>query len=196
MVPSALAYTALPIPCWRPVGVLRRVFMAVVAVRLAEIRAHCQTLSVHAMRRVEQFVESFAFSSSIHERVSLKAGKLCKQGRLVFDPLDHDLAGVRFVERLIFTRYPAAIRWFVMAVVVDSLKRIAGRALPHVLDEGSKAVTPAITNLNPAATIAVEVLGAWVKAPAFDAFPHSVEGVLIFEWHTSIMHQSIKPVKE
>src|SRR6185295_3655567 len=74
------------------------------------------------------------------------------------------------VVRLLPDRCPTTIARLVVAVVVDPIKRLAGRSRPHVRVEFSKRV-PAPANANSAAAIAAIRRAALAQAPIAHARP-------------------------
>lgn len=81
------------------------------------------------------------------------------------------------VARLLLGCCPAAVAWFVVAVIVDAVESVPNsRALAHVGEECGEAIrsTPAITDANPAATVFEKFRVVRVKAPLLHTCPRLV----------------------
>jgi hypothetical protein len=74
---------------------------------------------------------------------------------------------------LLRPRRPAAITWLVIAIVVDAVKRQAGRFLAHVSEKILKTVAPAVAYFDATATVVFELLNFRVVAPRLHLRPRA-----------------------
>lgn len=81
--------------------------------------------------------------------------------------------GVALVSRLLSRCGPPAIFWRVVAVYVDSIKRVRWRALPHVLIKVLKT-TPAVANANTPSAVVTEAACSRIRATLDHANPRLV----------------------
>lgn len=78
------------------------------------------------------------------------------------------------VRVLLFMCRPSAIARFVIAIVVDSLNRQLTWSTPHVSEERSEAVAPAIADLNSARSIVTKLRAFRVVAALNHRVPHMI----------------------
>jgi len=77
---------------------------------------------------------------------------------------------------LLRPRRPAAVTGFVVAVIVDTVKREAGRFLAHVSEKVFKAVTPAVAHFDAAPAVVFKLLNFRIIAARFHLRPRAVCG--------------------
>lgn len=83
------------------------------------------------------------------------------------------------VKRLLFACGPSAICRFVMAVIVDAIKRVfIRRARSHVSVKRGERVQPLIADTNTAAAVVSPASRAWITATTVGAFPHVIFGAV------------------
>lgn len=91
--------------------------------------------------------------------------------------IERDSDGVASVIRLLPCGCPAAISRFIVAVVVDAVKRVtATRSQPHVVVEVFKRVSPTVTNLDTTAAIIGVARITLVGTPRNQPVPRFVLG--------------------
>lgn len=78
------------------------------------------------------------------------------------------------IVHLLFSRCPAAIARFVVAVVINPIKRHPLWLNAHIFKEVSKAIQPSIADRNTTPTVVREKFIAWVKASLFDTTPRII----------------------
>lgn len=72
---------------------------------------------------------------------------------------------------------PPAIRWLVIAIVINPIKRVfAGRLSSHISKEVLERIKPAITNSDPSFSIQVIPRGRRICAPHFHGCPCAIFG--------------------
>ena len=77
------------------------------------------------------------------------------------------------IHGLFFWCRPTAVTWFVVPVVVNSVKRPASRAIPHVCQEILE-LHPTLANLDPSASISTVQVVLLIAAPVFHGPPTSI----------------------
>ena len=78
-----------------------------------------------------------------------------------------------FIAPLLLGSGPAAVAGFVVAIYVNSIKRVFWGALPHVGVKVFKT-TPAFTNTNPSTSVVMEVARGRVRTPLEHSTPRVV----------------------
>ena len=73
---------------------------------------------------------------------------------------------------------PAAVAWFVVAVVVDALERQSIWTPAHVCNEARERVPPFLADRDTASAVVVERLRAWVGATLNHRLPRVVLGAM------------------
>lgn len=73
--------------------------------------------------------------------------------------------------RLIFGCFPLAIAWFVIAVIIDAIKRMVYGCFSHICEKLLKVITPLIADCDAATSVTVEMSGFRVIAAIFHAAP-------------------------
>lgn len=99
---------------------------------------------------------------------SLREGCGGIDSSLVFDTVN-----AAPVARLFVARSPAAIAWLVIAVIVDALNTITGRAWTHICQKLREAI-PALTNGNSSSTVKMIVGCVWIKTSFAQRTPNVV----------------------
>jgi hypothetical protein len=72
-------------------------------------------------------------------------------------------------------RDPAAVSRLVVAVVVDAVEVLSGRAFAHVGEKLAERFSPLVTNFDTAPAIAGVTGGFWPVAPRYHRVPSAVE---------------------
>lgn len=187
--PHALA--ALPIPSGSRIGVLLGVLVAVVAVRLAKVRAHCQPFVKDAASRIKQFLQRGYLFRPLPDRIGLEAGQLGQMRDGVGDAIHCDVPGIAPVSLLGLHASPAAVAGLVIAFVVDPVKGEAVRTRPHVLRKGGEAFAPTVTDLYPASAVVPALPVVRVIAATAHIAPNTVQRMFVLEGHNDIMPTAI-----
>jgi len=79
---------------------------------------------------------------------------------------------------LLHPRRPATIVWFVIAIVVNAIKREARRLFAHVRKEIFKAVAPTVANLDAATAVIFKLFNPWIVASRFHVGPSAECGTV------------------
>jgi hypothetical protein len=126
-----------------------------------------------------------AFSAFL-DRVALQVRRSISQiGQLVRDALYGQHHRPALVSLLLFACRPPTICKRVVGVIVDSVKRRAGRPGAHVLSKSSVGVPPFSTHSDASTTVVGELLGGRGVAAAKHALPHGIQWRGILERHVA-----------
>lgn len=74
-------------------------------------------------------------------------------GKMVFDAINRKHSFSARVSGLLFSRCPAAIRWFVIPIRIDAFNRHFEWARPHIFKKCGERVLPALANLDSSTSI-------------------------------------------
>lgn len=111
------------------------------------------------------------------KRTRFHAGSPRPFGHRERDAIACDPAALTTVPHLDILQRPADITRFVMAVIVDAIKRVLGGwARADVRDERFERVLPLVTHANAATAVNVEITHVRVSAPLFGVAPRHVFG--------------------
>lgn len=192
IVAALVADSALPVSSRGRVGILWRVLVTEIAVRLAEVRAHRQALVKRAALWVEQFLQRLYLRRSLCNRVRLEAGNLGEIAYGVRDAFYRYLTRDSRIPSLHLLRSPSTVGRFVVSVIVDSVYGISERTLAHVRRKCNEAFAPSFADgYSPTTVVAIlPVIG--VVATAAHVAPRSIERMFILERHARIMRSAIK----
>lgn len=81
---------------------------------------------------------------------------------------------------------PAAIRGFIVPVVVDAVDEVSGGPVAHVGNERTKITQPSVTHSDAAPAVVLELGISRVVAAAKHALPHGVQRMGILERHSCV----------
>lgn len=99
-----------------------------------------------------------------------------------------------FVVFLLIWCGPSTVIWLIVSVVVNAINRMIGWSWTHVFEKGLERIQPALTDHDAASAIPVKLMMLRIQAPAFDAFPCSVNACsrtmnrMAMSWFLSIGH--------
>lgn len=176
-IPAMVANAALTETGRRPIRVFLIVFMTKIAMGFTStVRRHRQTLFENLARRVYEFRESLCCFGAIHQRVSLETVLLCENRGFVFDSFNHDFSRRSPIQRLLFSRGPAAISRFIVAIVVNALKSESFWAVSHIVKKSGEVIAPAVADFNSASAVIAESMIGRSVASAYHSCPYPING--------------------
>lgn len=95
-------------------------------------------------------------------------------GARVAHPQDYNRSDVAPIVRLLNERRPAAIAWLVIAIILNTINRVRGRWFPPHIGKEVLKLLPALTNLDAAPAVILELLIGWRVASIFHRAPRAV----------------------
>lgn len=167
-------------------SVLWREFMAALAMCASALPCAVRPSAKRQPRSVPSFVAGYDIGirqtllGSLHNRINLRSRNLRQDYCAVGVPLDSHMHSAPLVPLLGFFVCPPTVGWRIGAVVVNAVKRVAGRSVPHVFGKCRKGIPP-LADGDAAPSVVRPCLGASAEASTAHSLPDGIERVRIFE---------------
>jgi len=176
--PAFIADSALSVSGRRPICIFFGVFMAEVAMRFAEVRAFLESLIKHAAAWIKHFCKRQTFSCTRNDGIGFESGLFRQFTRKIFLAFNHQFDRVAPVFVLLFLNGPSAVSRLIVSVIVDPVKRSAGRPFSHVCNEIPKTFTPSFANGDASGSVMLISAIRRIAASSNHRFVASVKRVL------------------
>ena len=170
-------------------SVFFRVFVTIRAMCLfllslpVSLSAKSKAAFVYILSLVNNIVKRHSSSCSMDNSIGFKPSFFGKISRYVSLTVNNNGYRIGSVSLLSFSASPSAIFRGVIAVVVNSVKRISWRPFAHIFNKITKAINPAITDCNSSAAVSMILPKIRVIAALFHTLPNGVKGWNFLKWH-------------
>jgi hypothetical protein len=196
-IPFLVAEKAFPHPVALPAetpsllleGILLRPFMAAPAMGRGQLvcNSDFNSLSVSSHKNVTSFskalVKRHSFLRSFCNGIGLKPAISSQVSKPMLDPFDFDKNFVRFVHLLLNMSSPSTIRRFVVAIIINPVKRMTVWPLSHIFNKVGEHV-PSIAYRYPSTTVSMPHAAVGVPASVPHVYPSVIKRVTRLTWFT------------